>query len=117
MGSFLSWVFPSMGHAYAGNWRRGGYFVIAEISCLYIALSDYSAKPQGVLVKDDTISMASSLGLFGLLIWEKIDAYQEVEKYNNRIYKKIFGKEPPSFSLNLQPTYNGINLSLNYSIY
>ena len=49
-----------------------------------------------------------------LSIWERVDVYKEVKKYNNRIYKDIFGKEPPSFSLNLQPTYQGANLTLAY---
>ena len=39
----------------------------------------------------------------------------ETEKYNNNLYRKIFNKEPPSFSLNLQPTYQGANLTMSYA--
>ena len=55
------------------------------------------------------------LGYVGLVVWEKIDAGKEVKKYNKKLYKHIFGKEPPSFSLNLQPTYQGANLTMSYS--
>ena len=48
-------------------------------------------------------------------IWQIVDAGKETKKYNNNIYRKIFGKEPPSFSLKLQPNYKGANLSMTYS--
>ena len=50
-----------------------------------------------------------------LIIWESVDAAKQVKKYNNNVYRKIFDREPPSFSLNLQPTYQGANLTMSYS--
>ena len=47
--------------------------------------------------------------------WQVYDAGKQTKKYNNNIYRKIFGKEPPSMSFNLQPTHNGANLSMTYS--
>ena len=47
-------------------------------------------------------------------IWELIDIGMETKRYNHNLYREIFGKEPPSFSLNLQPTYQGANLTLAY---
>ena len=43
------------------------------------------------------------------------DLINKTEKYNINLYKQIFGKEPPSFSLNLQPTYQGANLTMSYA--
>ena len=62
--------------------------------------------------------MIGATGVVGFIyfsIKEWTDASKEVHRYNDRIYKEIFGKEPPSFSLNLQPTYQGANLNLSYS--
>ena len=59
------------------------------------------------------------IGLFsvlGMIVWEKIDVVKQVKKYNNNLYRKIFDKEPPSFSLILQPTYQGANLTISYAI-
>ena len=36
-------------------------------------------------------------------------------KVINTFYKKIFNKEPPSFSLDLQPTYQGATLTMSYA--
>ena len=48
--------------------------------------------------------------------WDKIDAGKEVKKYNNKLYKSIFGKEPTSIGFKLQPTYQGANLTMSYSL-
>ena len=61
------------------------------------------------------ISFTALVALPIIYIWEKIDAGKEVTKYNNKLYKSIFGKEPPSFSLNLQPTYQGANFTMSYA--
>ena len=43
------------------------------------------------------------------------DLIEETAEYNNNVYRKIFNSEPPSFSLNLQPTYQGATLTMSYS--
>ena len=50
----------------------------------------------------------------GLTIYQSFDLHKTVQKHNSDLYKNIFGKEPPSFSLNLQPAYQGVNLTLAY---
>jgi len=44
------------------------------------------------------------------------DLIEETAEYNNNVYRKIFNSEPPSFSLNLQPTYQGANLTMSYAL-
>ena len=44
-----------------------------------------------------------------------IDAQKEVKRYNSRVYKSIFGKEPPSISFNLQPISQGANFTMSYA--
>ena len=43
------------------------------------------------------------------------DLIEKTAEYNNNVYRKIFNSEPPSFSLNLQPTYQGANLTMSYA--
>ena len=50
--------------------------------------------------------------VFPILIF---DVYLQTKKYNKKLYKSIYGKEPSPISLNLQPTFNGANLSMTYS--
>jgi len=123
----ISCFLPSLGHAYADNWLRGAFFLAGEttsiLAGLFINIIPILACPlgdpecfenarnyRGNYIGNSLIFIVAPT----IYIWEKIDAYKEVEKYNNRIYKYIFKKEPPSFSLNLQPTYQGANLTLAY---
>ena len=50
-----------------------------------------------------------------ILIADVVDSGFEATKYNRKLYKNIFGEEPPSFSLNFRPTYQGANLTMSYS--
>ena len=112
VGILYSWFFPSLGHAYANNWKRGTYFLAGEVISIVA----------GIYIIDESEDIDEDIGFSMIFvvapiisILEKVDAYKEVKRYNHRIYKDIFGKEPPSFSLNLQPTYQGANLNLSYS--
>ena len=147
-------LFPTTGHAYANNWKRGLGFLGAEILGSYIVYS-YSIKqaykkeenvacPAGIYYSDGnegsgcyassvcegchylskgslklgayTSALSYATLGFGLVrILEIVDATKEVKKYNNKLYKQIFGKEPPSFSMKLQPTYQGATLTMSYA--
>ena len=107
LGIFLAMSFPTLGHSYSENWIRGvkiffgGTLLVTSIGYL--------------IDKEEGADVGSLLGLAFGHICQIADANRQVDKYNKRIYKEIFGKEPPSFSLNLQPTYQGANLNLSYS--
>ena len=140
LGIAFSLVLPSSGHAYAGNWKRGLLFKSAEISAFSLSLItseiawENGTCPNGY-VKDDyecyntnenyvdveptylnKVSMVLMASVPVLIIWEFVDVMKSVKKYNHNIFREIFGEEPPSFSLNLQPAYNGANLTLSYNI-
>ena len=122
-GVLYSWFFPSLGHAYANNWKRGTYFLVGEAisiiggMMLYEITECYDNPNSGQTCNRPYEDIGPYITIIVtpiIYIWEKVDAYKEVKRYNRRIYKDIFGKEPPSFSLNLQPTYQGANLTLAY---
>ncbi|MBC8412002.1 MAG: hypothetical protein H8E12_25330 [Rhodobacteraceae bacterium] len=121
IATVLSLTIPTIGHAYAGNWSRGAKFFGGRILSIGVTfgLSNYFQEEKMFTskVRGDLDRFLGATGVIGFIYFsakEWTDASKEVQRYNRRIYKDIFGKEPPSFSLNLQPTYEGANLTLAY---
>ena len=56
------------------------------------------------------------IATLGVYIYELIDVSKQTNNYNKNIYRRIFPQEPPSFSLNLQPTYQGATLTMSYAL-
>ena len=111
VGVAAAWLLPSLGHAYAGNWKRGAKFLLIDLGC--IVLMSAGAK-QYVETGSSGLYMIGYLGLIASRIWEFVDAYKTVEDYNRKLAKKYGIK----LSLNLgQNSYgeNGIRLALNYN--
>ena len=51
-------------------------------------------------------------GLFA--IWEMIDASNEVKKYNQKLYNRVYLGQP-SYGMNIIPKKDGDNLMLTYN--
>ena len=47
--------------------------------------------------------------------WELVDVLISTNNHNKKLYKSIYGEEPPPISFKLQPTYKGANLTMSYS--
>ena len=107
-----SYFLPTIGHYRVHNWKRGAklYFGGILISVgLGISL-------ETVLQKNENEGyMYAMIGGVITHIWQIVDAGKETKKYNNNIYRKIFGKEPPSMSFKLKPTHKSANLTMTYS--
>ena len=135
LGVIFSIFLPTSGHAYAGNWLRGIIFTGSKYSAI-IGGALLPEKCSTTTYPTDTFNSTSpsygftdiykkcetdpiSYVLFGLGVvlhwWEIIDAGKEVTRYNDKLYRHIFGKEPPSISFNLQPISNGANLTMSYA--
>jgi len=122
LGTIFSLTIPSTGHAYAGNWTRGlKYFGGRVLSVgITIGLSDYFWN-EGMFSKSTRMNLDRLLGTTGVIgflyftIGEWVDSGKEVKRYNNRLYKSIYDKEPPPISFKLQPTYQGATLTMSYS--
>ena len=115
LGVFFEFLIPTVGHAYAGNWTRGLLFKGGQIGLWSLVAFKIYAKndPVDILPHEEAITIAIG-GTIAIQIWEYVDVVKSVKKYNHNLYREIFGKEPPSFSLNLLPTYQGANLTLAY---
>ena len=102
---------PSLGYVYSENWLnwgRGPLFLIGRTSTSIVTFM--------AILQESAIEAVVAGGLYIVLTTlELIDVRKKVEKYNKNLHRNIFGKNQPSLSLNLQPTYNGANLNLSYN--
>ena len=139
----LEWFLPVLGYAYADNWKRGLLLNGLRVGTLGYAIANYQPTTQymsgwvgtGYSYSDDCIVEYSEecerwhektgnedetnllIGLYvGLTIYQSFDLHKTVKEHNENLYRIIFKKEPPSYSLRLQPTYQGANLTMSYSL-
>jgi len=89
-------------------------------SLFFINLEEQSIKGECTcMTKSFTIDdeeVLFQLAVYSLFtIIQMHDLIEKTAEYNNNVYRKIFNSEPPSFSLNLQPTYQGANFTMSYS--
>ena len=122
LGILYEALLPTAGYAYSGNWVDGVKLKGIQISGLITI--NWIMTESGLIGYDTNSGMLDDssdeviLSELGFLVLTQIYSYysitKKVKKYNQNLYREIFGKEPPSFSLNLQPTYQGANLTLAY---
>ena len=90
MNSAFSFILPSAGHLYSGDWGRGAGFLAGEIILLYLFNEEY----QKAIDSDDPDAALSdkgkwfALGFLGMKTWEMIDAFKAAEDYNMRLKQK-----------------------------
>ena len=133
LGVLYELFLPSSGYAYTNKWKRGLIIAVIARGSIFYANNLFTAANEfyddafyygedhpkfdglydlgGKKETRGAIFMAIGISTF---IFELYDVSKQTKKYNHNLYRKIFGKEPPSFSLNLQPTYQGANLTLAY---
>lgn len=93
-GTFL---LPSVGHAYAGDWGRGLKFLGGELLALLVmssATSDNVYSYTGFTsyetgTENDWLIGVGAITLIGLRIWEHVDAYKTAKNYNTNLYRKL----------------------------
>ena len=113
---FFSSIMLTSGHAYAGDWKRGikflGYEILAIGAGSIIAYCSEEYLSGRTLAGTGYI-IAASIPIY-VYILDKIDAAKTASKYNNQLYKNLFGT-PPSMQFNLIPQPKGIGLGLSYN--
>ena len=121
----LSCLLTSSGHAYAGNWGRGLAFTAGRIGCGVIAITmgikeETETYDGGWYTIEETTTEITGMYYVGMLgataiaIWEMIDASNQVKKYNQNLFEKVYGKKP-QMGFNIIPDKNGGKLALTYN--
>ena len=107
---FYSWLLPTAGHAYAGEWKKGIKFKCAEIVALAGGFT---------LIETSRDISYLGIGMFLstpiIIIWEYYDVVKTATKYNKQLYKDLFGEEP-KMKISFIPKSNGLGLSLSYNL-
>lgn len=80
---------PSLGHAYAGDWKRGVKFLIAEVLEMgLINAARVSMEDPEMEIDLSAIGPFALIALVGTKIWEYIDVYNLVNEYNTSLRVK-----------------------------
>ena len=96
LNTLYNLIIPTSGHYRIKKWKRG-----ATIFCSLFLVAKLQKRSE---------SHTMDLVMPPLLL----DTFLQTIAYNKNQYKTIFGKDPPPFSLNLEPTYQGANLTMSY---
>ena len=138
LGMLYSFLLPTAGHAYAGDWKRGILFKGSQLFVLLFSVHTYK-KAWGKYDDDhywenqfdgpsptpgwpdydpkleNVVRNLILVDIFVLFPWELIDVAKTAKKNNRQLYKSIFGKDPSvQFSLFPQPKGIGLGLSYNF---
>ena len=95
---FYSWLIPTSGHAYAGDWNRGLKFKAGELAfflggILYANSGDGKSSRIGDFRTDELVFSSFLVGSGVVLILEYIDVVKTTKKHNLRLYKDLFGEK------------------------
>ena len=99
LNTLYNLIIPTSGHYRIKKWKRG-----ATIFCSLFLVAKLQKRSE---------SHTMDLVMPPLLL----DTFLQTIAYNKNQYRTIFGKEPPSLSMKLQPTHQGANLTMSYAIY
>ena len=108
---FYSWLIPTSGHAYAGDWNRGLIFKGGELASFFGGVFLFEVSTNGESIPGAVLMMISPV----ILIWEFYDVAKTATKYNKQLYKDLFGEEP-KMKISFIPKSNGFGLALNYNL-
>ena len=108
-------TFPTLGYAYANNWEKGINLELFRMMSLAVAIYGLSWSDKKNDWNNQPFGYLGLFSLVGVSVYQFIDVYKVAKSYNSKLYHSLFGTNPPEFSLNLQPTYQGANLTMSYA--
>ena len=97
LNTLYNLIIPTSGHYRIKKWKRG-----ATIFCSLFFVAKLQKRSE---------SHTMDLVMPPLLL----DTFLQTIAYNKNQYRTIFGKEPPSLSMKLQPTYQGAHITMSYA--
>ena len=112
--------FLNLGYAYSDNWKRGawldGFIILAGIISSETAEEcDYYWGGSNCDGNDEVSSLfgiASVITIF----YKTFDVYQQAEKYNDQLFKRVFKRKRPSFAFDYSLNNNTTELTMSYPL-
>ena len=119
----FSFIIPTAGHAYAGNWGRGLGFAATQVGLYIMAFTagmdeicndyGYGYYYSNCYNEPNGLFWVGFFGAIGTRFYEIFDAGKEVKKYNQKLLMQ-YGMGP-GFSMNIIPQKKGASLKLAYN--
>ena len=88
---FYSWLIPTSGHAYAGDWNRGLKFKGGELALFFSGLVLINGPNWSPEKEEKGVVLIGVSAV--ILILEYIDVVKTSTKYNIQLYKDLFGEK------------------------
>ena len=84
--------FPTAGYAYSGKWKEGLLHRSLSLGMIFGGLNNMGANGEG-----------KRLVVLGSIysIWILFDVAKKTRQYNDKLYKNIFGTEPPPINYSI----------------
>jgi len=112
--------FLNLGYAYSDNWKRGAWLDILFITEIIISesLTDDSWECEDYDECDGNDDISDLFGLLavGTFIFKHIDVYQQAEKYNDQLFKRVFKRKRPSFAFDYSLNNKTTELTMSYPL-
>ena len=110
--TLIPFPFSSICFAYIKDWERGLLYDAAFMINLGIIASLYESS----LLSAELLGPMLLITNIPLYTYKSYDLFKQTKQYNHNLYKVIMGEAPPKIGFNLQPTYQGANLTMSYSL-
>ena len=104
--------FSSIGFAYIKDWKRGLLYDAAYGINLGIIAYTYDNQ----ILSDKQLGIMLVITNIALYTYKSYDLFKQTKQYNHNLYKVIMGEAPPKIGFKFQPTYQGANLTMSYSL-
>ena len=93
---FYSWLIPTSGHAYAGDWKRGLKYPAYQCASITAGILYFNKGKIGTgsyrsSKSERTLWVVLPLCI-GIRVSEFLDVSKAVNDYNQHLYAKLFGK-------------------------
>ena len=112
--------FLNLGYAYSDNWKRGAWLDVLLITEIIISESladdSWDCEIYGDCDGDKDLSELFSLLAAGTFIFKHIDVYQQAEKYNDQLFKRVFKRKRPSFAFDYSLNNKTTELTMSYPL-
>ena len=107
--------FLNLGYSYSNNWKKGAMTDIALVTFIAAReefMDDEDCRYMGYCSDADNAELAMGI----VVLFKVFKANQLAEKYNRKLFKKLFGVKNPNFSFNFSKDNKTPELSLSFPL-
>lgn len=110
--------FVNLGFAYSDSWNKGLKWDVLLLACLVKGNDiDWGDKTAGSPVNPDKdLGQDLKSVVMGIAFLKMFDAYQSAEKYNDQLFKRVFKRKRPNFSMNYSKNDKLTQLTMSYPL-